>query len=50
MLEYFVVYCLPDGLWYGALLIFQSVFLGKSFVSKSIDWFSTILPFVWEML
>lgn len=50
MLGYFVVYCLPDGLWYGALLVFQSIFLGKGFVSRCLYWISIILPFVWEVL
>lgn len=47
---YFVIYCLPDGLWYGALLIYQSTFLGKSRISKTIFQISVILPFVWEIL
>lgn len=46
----FVVYSLPDGLWYGALLLFQSVFLDNTHISKSIYWFSIILPFIWEIL
>lgn len=47
---YFIIYCLPDGLWYGALLIYQSAFLGKSWVSKIIYHISIILPFAWELL
>lgn len=47
---YFIVYCLPDGLWYGALLLLQSALLDKSIISKSIYRISIILPFVWEIL
>lgn len=49
-LLYFVIYCLPDGLWYGALLIFQSAFHNETTISKYIFWFSVCLPFVWEVL
>lgn len=48
--RYFIVYCLPDGLWYGALLIFQSAFLGKTYKSKCVFWISILLPFIWETL
>lgn len=49
-LGYFVVYCLPDGLWYGALLISQSAFVGKGLISRGIFLLSIILPFAWELL
>ncbi len=49
-MDYFVVFCLPDGLWYGALLLFQHTFLAKSAISKFLYWISIILPFVWEIL
>lgn len=48
--EYFVVYSLPDGLWYGALLSAQSAFLKNTFWSRCIFGFSILLPFVWEAL
>ncbi len=47
---YFTVYCLPDGLWYGALLLFQYTFLDKSTISRYIYQFSISLPFAWELL
>lgn len=47
---YFIVYCLPDGLWYGALLLLQSTLLGKSIMSRIIYWISLALPFIWEVL
>lgn len=49
-LKYFVVYCLPDGLWYGALLLVQSTLIVKSFKGRIIYWISIVLPFIWEML
>lgn len=49
-LGYLTVYCLPDGLWYGALLLVQSTLIGKSFTSRIIFWISIALPFVWEIL
>ena len=48
-LGYFVKYCLPDGLWYTALLIFQSTFIDRSFLSKTLYWICVILPFAWEI-
>lgn len=46
---YFIKYCLPDGLWYAALLIFQDTFLDKSTSGKIIYWICALLPFVWEI-
>lgn len=48
--RYIFTFCLPDGLWYFSILLFQSVFLGKTFLSKLIFYISVILPFVWELL
>lgn len=48
--NYFFAYCLPDGLWYGALLLFQSSFATKSLGSRVLSWISTVLPFVMEFL
>lgn len=47
---YLISYCLPDGLWYGALLLFQDAFAGKSHESKIIFWSSAALPFAWELM
>ena len=49
-LGYLIVYCLPDGLWYGALLLLQSTLIGRSYASKVIYRISIALPFVWEIL
>lgn len=50
VLHYIVVYCLPDGLWYGALLLFQSAFLENSLISRKIFQISVALPFFLEVL
>lgn len=47
---YFTVYCLPDGLWYGSLLLFQYTFLDKTSISIYLFQISILLPFVWELL
>lgn len=47
---YFMVYCLPDGLWYGALLLTQSALLINTFWSKCVFLISIVLPFAWELL
>lgn len=47
---YFAIYNLPDALWYGALLIFQSTFHTMSNLSKIIMIISILLPFVWEFM
>ena len=49
-LGYFLSYCLPDGLWYGALLLFQDSIAIKSPDSKTIFWTSAGLPFALELL
>lgn len=49
-LGYFIVYCLPDGLWYGALLLVQSTLTGETFTSRIIYWISIALPFIWEIM
>ena len=46
----FAIYSLPDGLWYGSLLIYQSSFVYRSKASKSIFRFSIALPFILEIL
>jgi len=50
IIAYFVVYCLPDGLWYGALLLFQSVCLKDTLSSKIIFVISMALPYAWELM
>lgn len=50
LLEYVIIYCLPDGLWYGALLLVQMTLMGKSVISRCIYWISIVLPFMWEIL
>ena len=47
---HFIVYCLPDGLWYFALLLFQSTFLENKPSSKLLFYFSILLPFALEIL
>lgn len=47
---YFSVYCLPDCLWYGALLLYQRAFYENSTNSRCIIWLSIILPFILEFL
>ncbi len=49
-LGYLIVYCFPDGLWYGALLLVQRTFLSKSCKSRSIYWISITLPFILELI
>jgi len=49
-LGYLIVYCIPDGLWYGALLLIQRTLMVKSFISRSMFWISAALPFIWEVL
>ena len=48
---YFLLFCLPDGLWYLALLLFQKQFYNaKSLTSKILLIISALLPFVLEFL
>lgn len=50
MQQYVMFFCLPDGLWYGALLLFQSIFKITSFVSMIVFGISMALPFILELL
>lgn len=50
MQQYVVFFCLPDGLWYGALLLFQSVFKKNSLGSMIVFGLSIALPFILELL
>lgn len=49
-LGYFISYCLPDGLWYGALLLFQDAIAIESPDSKTVFRASAALPFILELL
>lgn len=49
-ITYFLIFCLPDALWYAALLIFQSGLYEKSFIAKSLFVFSVSLPFIYELM
>lgn len=49
-LGYFISYCLPDGLWYGALLLFQDAIAIESPDSKTVFLVSAALPFLMELL
>ena len=48
--HYFILYCLPDGLWYFALLILQYSLLQKNKMSKLLLYFAVALPFVLECM
>lgn len=47
---YMLLYCLPDALWYMALLIFQVSFVQYGRINKLLFRVSVILPFVGEIL
>ena len=48
---YWIVYCLPDGLWYLALLIVQYLlFIQESLISRICAVVAILLPFVIEIL
>lgn len=48
---YVLLYCLPDALWYLALLLMQTAICrAGSAWGKSIVWFSVLLPFAWEAM
>ena len=50
-LVYWIVYCLPDGLWYMALLLVQHKIVQRdSFLSRSCWYLAVLLPFVIEGL
>ena len=49
-LAYFFLYCLADGLWYFAFLQFQVLAFTGTNLSKLVLVFSTMLPFVLEVL
>lgn len=43
-------YCLPDALWYGALLLIQNKIASKHIISKILFYISVCLPFILEAL
>ena len=48
---YLILYCLPDGLWFLALLIIQySLFQRRNKISKVLLCFAVALPFVLECM
>ena len=50
-LVYWIVFCLPDGLWYFALLLVQYKFLQRdSSISRLCACTAVLLPFALEML
>ena len=51
ILTYFLLFCLPDILWYIALLLLSKHFYNCSFiVSKILFYFTISLPFLFEFL
>lgn len=47
---YFLIYCLPDALWYMSLLLLQTSFLGgKRFLNRLLIIIAIVLPFLLEI-
>jgi hypothetical protein len=49
-LTYFLIFCLPDVLWYIALLLVQMPFYNRDTVNKILFHFAALLPFIFEFL
>ena len=48
--NYFLVYCLPDALWYMSLLLLQTFFLaGKGLLNRLLIIIAIVLPFLLEI-
>lgn len=47
---YFMIYCLPDALWYAALLIIQFPFIKYGCTNTILTFLSILLPFGLEIL
>lgn len=48
--NYFLVYCLPDALWYMSLLLLQTFFLAeKGLLNRLLIIIAIILPFLLEI-
>lgn len=45
-----VIFCLPDALWYMALLVFQSALYDGKFAGRFIFGLSVMLPFILEVI
>jgi len=50
ILTYFLIFVLPDVLWYSALLLLQLQFYNESTVSKILFYVAVLLPFIFEIL
>lgn len=49
-LTYVLLYCLPDALWYAALLMLQIPFYRYGIVNKLLFYVCVLLPYVLEIL
>jgi len=47
---YIFIFCLPDALWYLALLLVNIIFFQSGIVNKILFYASAALPFVWEYM
>ena len=47
---YFLLFCLPDILWYIALLLVQAQFCNFNKINKILFYFAASLPFIFEFL
>ena len=47
---YIFLYCLPDALWYAALLVLQKPFVRYGLLNKILFYVCVTLPFAMEML
>lgn len=48
--NYFLIYCLPDALWYISLLLVQTLFFEeKGRINRLLIGIAIILPFLWEI-
>jgi len=50
LFTYFLLFCLPDILWYIALLLVQAPFYNRGTVNKILFYFAALLPFIFEFL
>ena len=48
--ENYFLFCIPDALWYLALLLLQFQYMQKCMMSQILLWISIILPFLLEVL
>lgn len=47
---YYFLFCVPDALWYSALLLLQLQYVRKNIISQVLTWISIMLPFLLEVL